>query len=127
MPPLEIENSLLLVDCTNQLRESGSDLDHAIEEAGRVRVLPIVVTTATAIGGLLGRALQGSSLYSPRAVVIFGGLLSSLLSALLLSRLVTPVRYKLLPPGLSRSVAGGPVNVAPARAPFVHGARPSPA
>ncbi|MBC7843430.1 MAG: efflux RND transporter permease subunit [Gemmatimonadaceae bacterium] len=100
---IEIKNSLLLVDYTNQLREAGADLDHAIEEAGRVRFLPIVLTTATAIGGLLPLALQGSSLYSPLAIVIIGGLISSLL----LSRLVTPVLYKLLPPGLSseRSVA----------------------
>jgi multidrug efflux pump subunit AcrB len=91
---IEIKNSLLLVDYTNQLREAGADLDHAIEEAGRVRFLPIVLTTATAIGGLLPLAVQGSSLYSPLAIVIIGGLLSSLL----LSRLVTPVLYKLLPP-----------------------------
>jgi multidrug efflux pump subunit AcrB len=95
---IEIKNSLLLVDYTNQLREAGADLDHAIEEAGRVRFLPIVLTTATAIGGLLPLALQGSSLYSPLAIVIIGGLISSLL----LSRLVTPVLYKLLPPGLAR-------------------------
>ena len=95
---IEIKNSLLLVDYTNQLREGGADLDHAIEEAGRVRFLPIVLTTATAIGGLLPLALQGSSLYSPLAIVIIGGLLSSLL----LSRLVTPVLYKLLPPGLAQ-------------------------
>ena len=94
---IEIKNSLLLVDYTNQLREAGADLDHAIEEAGRVRFLPIVLTTATAIGGLLPLALQGSSLYSPLAIVIIGGLISSLL----LSRLVTPVLYKLLPPGLA--------------------------
>ena len=106
---IEIKNSLLLVDYTNQLREAGADLDHAIEEAGRVRFLPIVLTTATAVGGLLPLALQGSSLYSPLAIVIIGGLLSSLL----LSRLVTPVLYKLLPPGLSeelaatRAMAGG--------------------
>jgi multidrug efflux pump subunit AcrB len=98
---IEIKNSLLLVDYTNQLREGGADLDHAIEEAGRVRFLPIVLTTATAIGGLLPLALQGSSLYSPLAIVIIGGLLSSLL----LSRLVTPVLYKLLPPGIARDAA----------------------
>ncbi len=109
---IEIKNSLLLVDYTNQLREAGADLDHAIEEAGRVRFLPIVLTTATAIGGLLPLALQGSSLYSPLAIVIIGGLVSSLL----LSRLVTPVLYKLLPPGIQRdtstlvSQSQGPVS-----------------
>jgi Cu/Ag efflux pump CusA len=39
-------------------------------------------------------AIQGSGLYSPLAVVIIGGLISSTL----LARLVTPVMYKLLPP-----------------------------
>jgi multidrug efflux pump subunit AcrB len=39
-------------------------------------------------------ALQGSALYSPLAIVIIGGLISSTL----LARLVTPVMYKLLPP-----------------------------
>ncbi|MCU0636327.1 MAG: efflux RND transporter permease subunit, partial [Gemmatimonadaceae bacterium] len=91
---IEIKNSILLVDFTNQLREQGVGLDEAIEEAGRIRFLPIVLTTLTAIGGLLPLAVQGSGLYSPLAVVIIGGLISSTL----LSRLVTPVMYKLLPP-----------------------------
>jgi len=38
------------------------------------------------------RRAEGSSLYSPFAVVIMGGLVSSTL----LARLVTPVMYKLL-------------------------------
>jgi multidrug efflux pump subunit AcrB len=99
---IEIKNSLLLVDYTNQLRARGTALDAAIEEAGRVRFLPIVLTTATAIGGLLPLAVQGSSLYSPLAIVIIGGLLSSLL----LSRLVTPVLYKLLPPAVEPEMGG---------------------
>ena len=69
-------------------------LDQAIQEAGEVRFLPILLTSATAIGGLLPLALQGSGLYSPLAIVIIGGLISSTL----LARLVTPVMYKLLPP-----------------------------
>ncbi|MFP5307774.1 MAG: efflux RND transporter permease subunit, partial [Gammaproteobacteria bacterium] len=48
------------------------------------------------IGGLLPLAVQGSGLYSPLAIVIIGGLISSTL----LARLVTPVMYKLLPPRL---------------------------
>ncbi len=93
---IEIKNSILLVDYTNQLRVEGRDIDAAIEEAGRVRFLPIVLTSATAIGGLLPLALQGSGLYSPLAVVLIGGLVSSTL----LSRLVTPVMYRLLPPAI---------------------------
>jgi multidrug efflux pump subunit AcrB len=91
---IEIKNSILLVDFTNQLRERGTPLDQAIQEAGEVRFLPILLTSATAIGGLMPLAVQGSALYSPLAIVIIGGLISSTL----LARLVTPVMYKLLPP-----------------------------
>jgi multidrug efflux pump subunit AcrB len=91
---IEIKNSILLVDFTNQLRQRGVALDAAIEEAGRVRFVPIVLTTMTAIGGLIPLAIQGSALYSPLALVIIGGLITSTL----LSRLVTPVMYKLLAP-----------------------------
>jgi multidrug efflux pump subunit AcrB len=91
---IEIKNSILLVDFTNQLRAAGEPLDSAIQKAGEVRFLPIVLTTLTAVGGLMPLALSGSALYSPLALVIIGGLLSSTL----LSRLVTPVMYKLLAP-----------------------------
>jgi multidrug efflux pump subunit AcrB len=91
---IEIKNSILLVDFTNRLRAQGMPLDQAIQEAGEIRFLPILLTSATAIGGLLPLAVQGSGLYSPLAIVIIGGLISSTL----LARLVTPVMYKLLPP-----------------------------
>ncbi len=91
---IEIKNSILLVDFTNQLREQGVPLDDAITQAGEIRFLPILLTSATAIGGLLPLAIQGSGLYSPLAIVIIGGLISSTL----LGRLVTPVMYKVLPP-----------------------------
>lgn len=110
---IEIKNSILLVDFTNQLRAEGRGLADAIEEAGRVRFLPIVLTSATAIGGLLPLALQGSSLYSPLAVVLIGGLVSSTL----LSRLVTPVMYQLLPPAVPARGDARPAP-APALTPF---------
>jgi len=91
---IEIKNSILLVDFTNQLREQGAALDEAITRAGEIRFLPILLTSATAIGGLLPLAVQGSGLYSPLAFVIIGGLISSTL----IGRLVTPVMYKMLPP-----------------------------
>lgn len=91
---IEIKTSILLVDFTDQLRREGMGLDEAIKKAGEIRFLPIVLTTMTAIGGLLPLALQGSGLYSPLAWVIIGGLVSSTLIA----RLVTPVLYKLLAP-----------------------------
>jgi multidrug efflux pump subunit AcrB len=91
---IEVKNSLLLVDYTNQLREEGMALDAAIKEAGEVRFVPILLTSLTAIGGLTPLVIEYSDLYSPLALVLIGGIISSTL----LSRLVTPVMYKLLPP-----------------------------
>ncbi|MEI6417871.1 MAG: efflux RND transporter permease subunit [Sphingomonadales bacterium] len=89
---IEIKNSLLLVDFTTQLRAQGRGLREAIEEAGEVRFLPVLLTSVTAIFGLLPLALSGSGLYGPLAWVIIGGLVSSTL----LSRIVTPVMYLII-------------------------------
>ncbi|MBA4307188.1 MAG: multidrug transporter AcrB [Sphingopyxis sp.] len=89
---IEIKNSILLVDFTSQLRERGMALREAIEKAGEVRFLPVLLTSVTAIGGLMPLALFGGSLYGPLAIVLIGGLISSTL----LSRIVTPAMYLLV-------------------------------
>lgn len=91
---IEVKNSILLVDFINQLREKGHSMDDAIREAGEVRFLPIILTSLTSIFGLIPIALSTNPLIAPLAVVIIGGLISSTL----LSRIVTPVVYKLLAP-----------------------------
>ena len=91
---IEIKNSILLVDYTNQLRAQGMPLEKAILDGAETRFLPILLTAATAIGGLLPLALADNPLISPLAWVLIGGLISSTL----LSRIVTPLLYKLLPP-----------------------------
>lgn len=91
---IEVKNSILLVDFTNQLRKEGRSLDEAIREAGEVRFLPIVLTSLTAIGGLIPIAVSTNPLISPLAIVLIGGLISSTL----LSRVVTPIIYRLIPP-----------------------------
>jgi len=93
---IEIKTSILLVDLTNQMRARGMPTDEAIRKAGEVRFLPIVLTSLTAIGGLLPIAVQGSAMYSPLAWVIIGGLVSSTL----LARIVTPVMYQLVAPSV---------------------------
>jgi multidrug efflux pump subunit AcrB len=98
---IEVKNSLLVVDFTNQLREQGKGIEEAIIEAGEIRFVPILLTSLTAIGGLLPLVIEYSALYSPLALVLIGGLISSTL----LSRLVTPVMYKLLPPAVERKEA----------------------
>ena len=89
---IEIKNSILLVDFTSQLRDQGMELRAAIERAGEVRFLPVLLTSVTAIGGLMPLALFGGSLYGPLAVVLIGGLISSTI----LSRIVTPAMYLLV-------------------------------
>jgi multidrug efflux pump subunit AcrB len=91
---IEVKNSILLVDFTNQLRLEGRSLDEAILEAGEIRFVPILLTSLTAIGGLIPLAIEENPLYSPLSYVLIGGLISSTL----LSRIVTPVLYKLLAP-----------------------------
>jgi multidrug efflux pump subunit AcrB len=91
---IEIKNSILLVDFANKLRERGVPLREAVEQAGEIRFLPVLLTSATAIGGLIPLVLEQSPLYSPLAIVIIGGLVSSTLIA----RIVTPAMYLILAP-----------------------------
>lgn len=96
---IEVKNSILLVDFTNQLRAEGEDLQVAIEKAGELRFLPVVLTSLTAIGGLIPLAISTNPIISPLALVLIGGLITSTL----LSRIVTPVMYKLIPPSIQQT------------------------
>jgi multidrug efflux pump subunit AcrB len=93
---IQVKNSLLLVDFTNQLRLEGKSIDEAIHIAGETRFLPVVLTSITAICGLIPIAMNPNPQISPLAIVLIGGLISSTI----LSRIVTPVMYKLIPPSL---------------------------
>ncbi|MGH1364037.1 MAG: efflux RND transporter permease subunit [Calditrichia bacterium] len=87
-----VNNSIILVDYTNQLRDEGKELLSAITLAGETRLTPIVLTTATTVGGLLPLTLAGGTLWAPMGWTIIGGLLVSTF----LTLLVVPVLYKLL-------------------------------
>ncbi len=89
---IEIKNSILLVDFTEQLRAQGVELREAIEQAGEVRFLPVLLTSMTAIGSLLPLAFESSGLFSPMAIAIIGGLVTSTF----LSRISTPALYLLI-------------------------------
>lgn len=91
---IEIKNSILLVEFANQARARGVPLREAVETAGEVRFLPVLLTSATAIGGMTPLLLEDSPLFSPIAMVLIGGLISSTLIA----RIVTPAMYLLLAP-----------------------------
>ncbi len=93
---IQVKNSLLLVDFTNQLRAEGYSIDDAINKAGETRFLPVILTSITAICGLIPLAWNPNPLIAPLAIVLIGGLISSTI----LSRIVTPVMYKLIPPSI---------------------------
>jgi len=81
-----VNNAILLVDHTNLLRHRDNmPLRRAIEEAGRRRLRPILMTALTTVIGLTPLALglgEGGEAQAPMARVVIGGLLSSTLITL---------------------------------------------
>lgn len=89
-----VNNAILLVDQTNQLRTEGSTIMNALVEGGRRRLRPILMTTATTVLGLVPLALglgDGGKAQAPMARAVMGGLLSSTFITLVL----VPVIYSL--------------------------------
>jgi HAE1 family hydrophobic/amphiphilic exporter-1 len=88
-----VNNAILLVDHINLLRQrDGMPLKIAIEEAGRRRLRPILMTAMTTILAMAPLALglgEGGETQAPMARAIIGGLLSSTLITLL----VVPTLY----------------------------------
>src|ERR1051326_926245 len=92
---LVAKTGILLVDFTNTLRKRGMGRSEALAEAARVRLRPILMTTATMTFGMLplDRKLEpGAESRAPMAVVVIGGLLTSTFLAIF----VTPSLYTLL-------------------------------
>lgn len=85
-----INNSIILVDYTNRLRREGKDLVAALKEAGETRFIPIVLTTATTVAGLLPLTLGGGTMWAPMGWAIIGGLIASTG----LTLIVVPVLFK---------------------------------
>lgn len=87
-----VNNSIILVDYTNKLRATGEKIVDALKEAGETRFVPIILTTATTIGGLLPLTLRGGTMWGPMGWTIIGGLVVSTF----LTLIVGPVLYRLL-------------------------------
>ena len=84
---LVTKNAILLVDFTNTLRSRGREMHEALLEAGKTRLRPIIMTTATMVFGMMPLALAlgaGSEMRQGMAVVVVGGLISSTLLTLVL-------------------------------------------
>lgn len=90
-----VNDAIVKVEYSNQLRAEGIPVREAVLTASRVRLRPILMTTFTTIFGVLPMGLThatGSELQRPLALVIIGGLLFTTMLTLLL----IPVCYELL-------------------------------
>jgi len=83
-----VNNAIVLVDYINLLRrDEGKDVLHAVIDAGKLRLRPILMTTLTTVLGLMPMALgigPGAEIQASLARVVIGGLTASTLVSLLL-------------------------------------------
>lgn len=86
-----VNDAIVKIDYTNQLRKGGMPAREAILEASRVRLRPILITTVTTVFGLFPMSLglgKGSELQQPMAITVIGGLLFATFLTLILIPLV---------------------------------------
>ncbi len=104
---VSVQTGVILVAYVNELRVEGLGLEEAIEKAADLRLRPIMMTALVATLGLLPAAIStgiGSDSQKPLAVVVVGGLVSSLA----LSLLLLPMLYRLFPPPLPHKQDSAP-------------------
>jgi multidrug efflux pump subunit AcrB len=83
------KNGILLLDAEHKYRGLGLSPEDSMIQAGRRRLRPIAMTALAAIAGMLPLAFAigaGSQMLQPLAIVVVGGLISSMV----LSLIVTP-------------------------------------
>lgn len=86
-----VKNGILLLDRAQKAEHEGYSLDEAVLQAGRLRLRPILMTTLTAILGLVPLSLglgAGAEMQKPLAVAVIGGLSFSTVFTLLLAPLL---------------------------------------
>ena len=88
-----INNAIVMLDRIRiEIEEEGLSPAEAVIEAAQLRFRPILLTTATTIGGLLPLWLGGGPMWETMAIAIIFGLLFGTL----LTLVVVPVLYSLL-------------------------------
>jgi cobalt-zinc-cadmium resistance protein CzcA len=100
---IAVQSGVLLISNFNQLQDQGLPVRQAILQGAELRLRPVVMTSLTAIFGLLPAALAdsiGSQAQRPLALVIVGGMLV----VLLLSQYLMPVLYSFFPTSAHRKV-----------------------
>jgi HAE1 family hydrophobic/amphiphilic exporter-1 len=92
---LVTKNAILLVDFALQRLEAGDALHDALVTAGVTRLMPILMTTAAMVFGMLPVAIghgDGGEVRAPMGIAVIGGLLSSMV----LTLVVVPVVFSLV-------------------------------
>ncbi len=92
---IAVNNSIILVDAINRLRQQGLSKRESIVQAGVLRIRPIIMTSLTTILALIPLTIgigEGASLRSPMAWAVIGGLVTSTL----LTLVVIPCMYDLI-------------------------------
>ena len=87
-----VKNGIVLIDYIILNRERGMSIRRAVIDAGRSRLRPVVMTTATTILGMVPMAVgsgQGAEMWQPMGVAVIGGLTFSTI----LTLLFVPVLY----------------------------------
>ncbi|MDP8221493.1 MAG: efflux RND transporter permease subunit [Candidatus Stygibacter frigidus] len=89
---IAVNNGIVLVDYINQLRERGLGVFEAVEQAGKARMRPVLMTAFTTIFGMIPLALEigsGAEMWAPLARSVIGGLFTTTI----LTLVVIPVIY----------------------------------
>jgi hydrophobic/amphiphilic exporter-1 (mainly G- bacteria), HAE1 family len=101
---LVAKNAILLLDCTRKEEAKGVNREEALMRAGRQRLRPILMTTFALVAGMMPVAIgmgAGAEFYSPMAVAIIGGVITSTF----LTLLVIPTFYDSIETSRDRAVA----------------------
>ncbi|WP_151703352.1 efflux RND transporter permease subunit [Nitrincola alkalilacustris] len=100
---IAVNSAIVLMAAANSRREAGMSIQHAIVYAARRRLVPIIITAATTMAGLMGLAvgLGGKSLiFGPVATAIVWGISVSTL----LTLFTIPLIYKMTARRRSRDI-----------------------
>ncbi len=111
-----VNNAIVLIDAVNRLRRRGLGKLEAVVAAGHLRLRPILMTTATTVLALVPMAIawgEGAELRSPLAITVAGGLLVSTL----LTLVVIPAAYMVVPSRVRPEATDGAGRAAGAAAP----------
>nr|WP_285845128.1 efflux RND transporter permease subunit [Oceanobacillus profundus] len=88
-----LNNAILLIDRTNQLRREGIPVNDAVVRAGKDRIRPIFMTTFTTVGGMLPLALATGTTGNYQATMATA-VISGLMFATLITLVLVPAVYR---------------------------------